>query len=300
MADTQDARKIGFVGLGNMGGRMAGRLLDAGYGMTVYNRERGKTEPFARRGAVVAGSLQEAAAASDVVITMVSNDAALHAVLFSGDGVLAGISPGATLIDMSSVSPGAARAAAQAATDRGARMIDSPVSGSTPQAEQGTLAILVGGDRAVFDECVPILQHMGKGVFYMGASGMGATMKLVVNTLLGTQLQTLAEAMILGLKAGLDKDTLLDTLGQMAHVSPGQKLKIENVRKEEYPTQFPLALMFKDYGLIADLARQFSVPMPVTAAAQQVCAIERARDKDEDVSAVLRLMEELAGLRQPG
>lgn len=177
-------------------------------------------------------------------------------------------------------------------------MLDSPVSGSTPQAEQGTLAILVGGEKDVFDDCKPILEHMGKGIFYMGESGMGATMKLVVNTLLGTQLQTLAEAMVLGLKAGLDKDTLLDTLGHMAHISPGQKGKIENVRKEEYPTLFPLALMFKDYGLILNLAREHAVPMPVTAAAQQICAVEHAKNKDEDVSAVLRLMEELAGLKQ--
>ena len=296
MADTQDTRKIGFIGLGNMGSRMAGRLLDTGYSMTVYNREKNKTAPLAERGARVADTPREVAAASDVVITMVSNDAALHAVVFSEDGVLAGARPGMTLIDMSSVSPGASREVAQAAKAKAVRMIDSPVSGSTPHAEQGTLAILVGGDKDVYDECKPLLEHMGRGVFHMGESGMGATMKLVVNTLLGTQLQTLAEAMVLGLKAGIEKNTLLDTLGQMAHISAGQKGKIENVRREEYPTQFPLALMYKDYGLIADLAREHAVPMPVTAAAQQICAIERAKDKDEDVSAVLRLMEELAGL----
>lgn len=300
MADTQDTRKIGFIGLGNMGSRMAGRLLDAGYAMTVYNRDKSKTEPFAKRGAQVANSPREVAAASDVVITMVAHDAALSAVIFGDDGVLAGVKPGATLIDMSSVSPDAVRGVAQAAKDKGARMLDSPVSGSTPQAEQGTLAILVGGDKDVFEDCKPLLEHMGQGLFYMGASEMGATMKLVVNTLLGTQLQTLAEAMVLGLKAGLDKNTLLDTLGQMAHISPGQKGKFENVRKEEYPAQFPLALMYKDYGLIANLAREHAVPMPVTVAAQQICAIERAKDKDEDVSAVLRLMEELAGLQPTG
>ena len=297
MPDTQDNRKIGFIGLGSMGSRMASRLLDAGYTMTVYNRERSKTTPFAGRGAEVVSTPREVAEASDVVITMVSNDAALHAVVFSEDGVLAGAKPGMTLIDMSSVSPAASRGVAQAAKNNNVRMVDSPVSGSTPQAEQGTLAILVGGDKAVFDDCKLLMEHMGKGVFYMGEAGMGATMKLVVNTLLGTQLQTLAEAMVLGLKAGIEKNTLLDTLGQMAHISAGQKGKIENARKEEYPTQFPIALMYKDYGLIADLAREHAVPMPVTAAAQQICAIERARDKDEDVSAVLKLMEELAGLR---
>jgi 3-hydroxyisobutyrate dehydrogenase-like beta-hydroxyacid dehydrogenase len=297
LADTQDTRRLGFVGLGIMGGHMALRLLDAGYSMTVYNRDRSKTRPFAQRGANVVETPREVAAASDVVISMVRDDDALRAVMFGDDGILAGTESGVTLIDMSSVSPNASRAVAQNAQTKGVRMIDSPVSGSTPQAEQGTLAILIGGDRDVFEDCKPILQHMGKGLFYMGGSGMGATMKLVVNTLLGTQMQTLAEAMILGLKAGIAQDTLLDTLGQMSHITAGQKAKMENVRTGQYPTQFPLALMYKDYGLVASLARELAVPMPVTAAAQQICAVEQARGRDEDVSAVLRLMQELAGLK---
>lgn len=294
---TQDTDKprIGFIGLGYMGSRMAGRLLDAGYTLTIHNRDMAKTQPLAERGARTAPSPREVAATSDVTFLSVPDDAAVESVVFGADGVLAGVSAGATVIDLSSVSPETSRQVGQAVQEKGGQMLDAPVSGSTPQAEQGTLTVLVGGAAKTFAQCRPVLEHFGT-VVHMGDSGAGATMKLVVNTLLGTQLQTLAEAVCLGIKGGLDKEQVLDVLSQTAHVTPGQKAKMENLRQEKYPPQFPLRLMFKDFGLVTDLARRLAVPMPVTAAAQQVLAIERAKDQEEDCSAVLRLMEELSGL----
>jgi 3-hydroxyisobutyrate dehydrogenase-like beta-hydroxyacid dehydrogenase len=198
---------------------------------------------------------------------------------------------------MSSISPDTSREISVAAKDRGIDMLDAPVSGSTPAAELGMLLVMVGGDRGVFDRRKLLLESIGKPVVYMGESGSGTTMKLVVNTLLGVHIQALAEAMALGEKAGIDKGLLLDVLAQTAVVSPAQKAKMDNARKNEYPTQFPVRHMHKDLGLVLKLAADRGVPMPSTAAAHQISSIETGRDVDEDFSAVLRLMEELSGLR---
>jgi 3-hydroxyisobutyrate dehydrogenase len=292
---ANDAR-IAFIGLGLMGSRMAARLLDAGYPLTVYNRSRAKAEPLAARGASVAGSPREAAEAADIVLVCVQDDAADEAVLFGDTGAIAGTGSGRALVDLSSVSPGIARRASATAAEKGVRMLDCPVSGSTPQAEAGTLLIVGGGDEAVFDDVRPVLQCIGRPM-YVGPSGAGATMKLVINLLLGTQLQTLAEAMVLGRKAGIDKTILLDILGETAHVTPAQKAKMANARSGDYPVQFPLRLMNKDFGLILDLGHDLAVPVPVTAAAAQICTAETAKGKEVDCSEVFRLMEVLAGLR---
>ena len=197
---------------------------------------------------------------------------------------------------MSTILPQTARKVAEAARGRGIAFLDAPVSGSTPQAESGQLAILVGGDGKDFERAKPLFEAIGKGAFLMGPVGAGATMKLVVNTLLGLGLQSLAEALALGEKAGLEQNLLLDVLAQMAHVSPGQKAKMENVRKGEYPPQFPVRLMHKDFGLILGQAGELNVPMPMTAAAQQMFSIQTAKDGDTDCSAVIQLTLDLAGV----
>ena len=181
-------------------------------------------------------------------------------------------------------------------------MLDAPVSGSTAQAEQGQLVIFVGGEEDVYEKCQPILAVLGSKTFYLGPSGAGTTMKLCVNTLLGLGVQALAEAIALGEKAGLPRERFLQILSETAVVSPSQKSKLENARNDEYPAAFPLRLMFKDFGLILATAMELSVPMPATAAAVQVAAAEHARQlaahSDEDFSAVVRAMEQLAGVGQ--
>ena len=161
--------------------------------------------------------------------------------------------------------------------------------------EAGTITLLVGGDHAVYERCLPILSTLTQRCFYMGPSGMGTTMKLVVNTLLGVGIQVLAEALALGEKAGLEKGRLLDVLAQTAVISPRQKLALENVRREEYPVTFGLQLMHKDFGLILREAESLRVPMPVTAAAEQLSSVELASGDDGDITATIRWMEELAG-----
>ena len=292
--------RVGFIGLGAMGSRMASRLLAAHHDVVVYDRTLEKARPLEQGGAQVAATARELAAGVDIVFSSVTNDAALEQVMFTPDGVLAGARPGTVVIDMSTVSPRTSRRLHEAARSNGVSVLDAPVSGSTVQAEQGQLVIFVGGEEDVYQKCQPILSVLGSKTFYLGSSGAGATMKLCVNTLLGLGVQALAEAIALGLKAGLPRERFLQVLGETAVVSPSQKAKIENARKDDYPAAFPLQLMFKDFRLIVETALELSVPMPATAAAVQVAAAEHAvqlaAHTDEDFSVVVRAMERLAGV----
>jgi 3-hydroxyisobutyrate dehydrogenase-like beta-hydroxyacid dehydrogenase len=287
---------IGFIGMGHMGSHMAQRLLDAGYQVTVYDRTEEKAKALGQRGARVAHTPKELAATCQVVMACVTNDEAQHDVMFGPDGALAGVQGGSVIIDLSTVSPDASRRLFQAAKEQGIPMIDAAVSGSVPQVDQGSLVIFVGGEHKTYQECKPILDVLGQNSFYMGASGMGTTMKLVVNTLLGLGMQALAEAIALGEKAGVEKGLLLDVLGQTAVLTPGQKSKLENVRREQYPTNFALSLMHKDFSLVLSQAYDVSVPMPATAAAQQMYTAAMAKGMDADFSIMIQFMEELAGL----
>jgi len=291
---------VGFIGLGAMGSRMAGRLLAARHDVLVYNRTPERTRPFEQGGAKVAPTAKQLAAGVDVVCSSVANDAALEEVMFGPDGALAGARPGTVVIEMSTVSPRTSRRLHEAARSKGVAVLDAPVSGSTVQAEQGQLVIFVGGEEDVYQKCQPILAVLGSKTFYLGLSGAGATMKLCVNTLLGLGVQALAEAIALGLKAGLPRERFIQVLGETAVVSPSQKAKLENARKDEYPPAFALRLMLKDFGLIVETGMELSVPMPATAAAVQVAAAERGRQlathSDEDFSVVVRAMERWAGV----
>ena len=291
---TTTTTMLGFIGMGHMGSHMATRLLGAGNQLTVYDRSREKSQAIA--GASVAETPRDLAAHSEVVLISVTDDAALEQVMFGPDGALAGLREGSIIIDLSTVSPRASRRLYQAARDKGAAMIDAAVSGSVPQVDQGSLVVFVGGDKETYARCRSILEILGEHIFYMGSSGMGTTMKMVVNTLLGLGMQSLAEAIALGEKAGLKKGLFLDVLAQTAVVSPSQRSKLANVKSEQYPTQFALALMHKDLGLILRQAAELSVPMPATAAAEQMYTAAMAKGMDKDFSIVISFMQELAGI----
>jgi 3-hydroxyisobutyrate dehydrogenase len=299
--DPRSGPRLGFIGLGAMGSRMARRLLAAGYHLTVYDRTRERARPLQQAGAKLAPTPQRVADAVDVVLSSLSDDAALKEVMFGPEGALAKARPGTVFIDMSTVSPHASERLHQAAQARGLDALDAPVSGSTPQAEEGQLVILIGGKEDVYLKCLPILLVLGKDAFYMGAAGSGTATKLCLNTLLGVGIQALAEAIALGLRSGLDYGRLLQILGETSVLSPSQKSKLEHARIGEYPATFPLRLMYKDFGLIAQRALELSIPMPSTAAAAQVCAVEHARQgalEDEDFSAVIRTAQQMAGLAE--
>src|SRR5947209_1258102 len=287
---------IGFIGMGHMGSHMAQRLLDADYQLTVYDRTRQKAKALGQRGARVAPTPKDLAANCQVVMVFVTNHEAQQGVMFGPEGALAGTHAGSVIIDLSTVSPDASRRLYHAAKEQGVSMIDAAVSGSVPQVEQGSLVIFIGGEQKTYQECKPLLDVLGHNSFFMGASGMGTTMKLVVNTLLGLGMQALAEAIALGEKAGLEKGLLLDVLGQTAVLTPGQKSKLENVRREQYPTNFALSLMHKDLSLVLSQAYDLSVSMPATAAAQQMSTAAMAQGMDADFSIMIQFMEQLAGL----
>src|SRR5438874_2948857 len=287
---------VGVIGMGYMGSHMAQKLLAAGYQLTVYDRTEEKAQELGPLGALIARTTRELATRSDVVLVSVTDDVAQEQVMFGQDGALAGLHAGSLIIDLSTVSPGASRRLYQATREKSAAMIDAAVSGSVQQVDQGSLVIFVGGDQETYEQCRSVLAVLGESIFYMGPSGMGTTMKLVVNTMLGVGMQALAEAIALGEKAGLEKGLLLDVLEQTTVLTAGQKAKLANVKNEQYPTQFAISLMHKDLGLVLEQAGETLLPMPATAAAQQMYTAAMAKGMDEDFSIVIKFMQELAGV----
>ncbi|GAC1465527.1 MAG: 2-hydroxy-3-oxopropionate reductase [Ktedonobacteraceae bacterium] len=297
--NTSAKPRIGFLGIGRMGNLMVERLMQHGYTLTVYDRTKEKTQQVAQRGATVVDTPKDLGNQVDVIISMVTDNHALDAVMYGPDGVLAGVKPQhTTLIDMSTVSPETSRHLFQAAKEHGVAMLDAAVAGSTPQVQEGSLVYFVGGEEVTYQQCKPILETLSKHSFYMGKSGNGTTMKMVVNTMLGLELQALAEAITLGEKAGLDRKQLLDVLGQTTVIAPAHKAKLANAERNAYPVNFALATMRKDFSLIMRLATELSVSMPATAAAEQMYAAALAQGHDEDFSVMIQFMEEMSGMHQ--
>ncbi|HEV2439361.1 MAG TPA: NAD(P)-dependent oxidoreductase [bacterium] len=290
-------RRVGFAGLGAMGSRMARRLLDRGYPVVVYNRTPARAEPLRPAGAVLCDTPAAVAGHSDTVLYSLADDGAVRDVVLGAGGLLAGARAGTVFIDLSTVLPETSRAVSSAAGPKGVAVLDAPVSGSTPQVEQGALVIFVGGDRKVYEGQAPLLDVLGRH-HYMGGHGAGTTMKLVANTLLGLGMEALAEATALGRKGGLDATVMLDTLAETSVVSPSQKSKFDNMMRGEYPPAFALRLMSKDFGLVLRLAESLSVAMPAAAAARQMDLVAQVRSggREEDFSAVIRTLHELAGV----
>ena len=230
---------IGFIGMGHMGSHMTQRLLDAGYQLTVYDRTREKAQEVRQRGAQVAQTPRDLAAGCQIVMASVTDDRALQEVMFGPDGALAGVHDGSLVIDLSTVSPDVSRRLFQAAKEKNVPMIDAAVSGSVQQVDQGSLVIFVGGEHTTFERCEPILDVLGRNRFYMGASGMGTTMKLVVNTLLGLGMQALAEAIALGEKAGLERRLLLEVLGETAVLTPVRSLSLKMSSERSIQSTLP-------------------------------------------------------------
>jgi 3-hydroxyisobutyrate dehydrogenase len=297
MAGTEQSRPtIGFIGMGHMGSHMVPRLLSAGYHLTVYDRTAERARAMGQLGTQVAETPRALAASCDVLISCVTNDPALEAVMLAPDGALTGIHDSSVLIDMSTVAPQTSRHLFQAAKAVGVPMIDAAVSGSVPQVEEGSLVIFVGGEREAYERCKPILDVLGKQNIYLGSSGKGTTMKLVVNLLLGLSRQALAEALVLGEKAGLEREQLIEVLKQTAVVSPRQQADLEHARLRTYPADFALALMSKDFQLMLDEAFEVSAPLPMTAVAQQFAVAAMPDYGEEDASAIIQFLEASAGL----
>jgi len=284
--------RLGFIGLGHLGSPMAQRLLSAGFPLVVYNRESNKTEALSTLGAEVARDPGKLAAEVDVVLSCVADGAAVEAVYLGAGGVLRNARPGTRIIEMSTVATDTSRELYRAAREFGISVLDVAVSGSAPAAEAGMLTLLGGGDRQDFDTAEEVFTAIAKQWFYMGPSGSGVAMKLVVNTLLGVGMQAIAEAVALGASLGLSRDLLFETLAKTAVVSPVQAGKLATTKRHDYTPQFPIRLMHKDFGLALSAAARAGISLPAAEAAAAVNAAEAASGGEEDFSAVVRRMEQ--------
>jgi 3-hydroxyisobutyrate dehydrogenase len=293
---TADQMKIGFIGLGNMGSLMARRLLDHGYHLEVYDRDPAKAEAIAAKGGVVAKNILELAHSVDVLLSCLTNNEAVQSVYAGVEGFFAGARAGTVVLEMSTISPESSRELHKLGAKSGIEVMDVAISGSTPAAENGILTLLAGGNRELFRAAQPIFEVLAKQYFLLGGPGSGTTMKLVVNTLLGLGMQAIAEAVVLGEKAGLDRKYLLDVLSQTAVIAPAHVGKLARIAINDYTPQFPLRLMNKDFKLILETAAEARIPMPATEAAFHVNSEELAGREEEDFSAVLRRMEVVAGI----
>ena len=291
---TNKTTRLGFIGIGNMGSRIAKRLLDHGYELIAYNRSREAAEALVKYGATVADSISDLASKADVILSSLTNDAAVKSVYTDPQGIFAHVRRGSAIIEMSTVLPATSRKLYELSREAGVRFLDSPVSGSTPAAEEGTLTLFCGGDEELFQAAQPIFSSIAGQYFYLGGSGSGTAMKLVANTLLGVGMQAIAESVALGQKEGLDRHRLLEVLSHTAVIARAHLGKLSRAARGDYSTQFGIGLMNKDFGLVLETAAAAKVPMPATAAAFQMNVAEFSEGKEEDFSAVITLMERLA------
>jgi 3-hydroxyisobutyrate dehydrogenase-like beta-hydroxyacid dehydrogenase len=293
---TSEKDKLGFVGVGYMGRPIAQRLLESGFKVKAYDRHRSKTEELIRYGGTVADSIAELSSSCDVVLSCLASDEAVLQVYGGAEGAFAHARRGTLVIDLSTVDPKTSLELSRLGSERGVDVLDVTMSGSTPAAQQGALILFGGGDQECFSAAESIFRVMARRYFYLGPSGSGATMKLVVNTLLGNGMQAIAEAVALGEKSGLDRNRLLGVLSETAVVAPAHVGKLEKAIKSDYSPQFPLRLMNKDFRLILSLAAAVGAEMPATRAAFEVNAAQSAGGQEQDFSAVILEMEKQAHL----
>jgi 3-hydroxyisobutyrate dehydrogenase-like beta-hydroxyacid dehydrogenase len=292
--------KIGYVGLGVMGGGVARRLLEAGHEVTGHNRTRSKAEPLIAVGMRFADTPRAAAEQSDVVFSMVTNTRALAAVTEGPDGILAGLGPGKVYVDMSTVSPAASRALAERVAERDAVMLDAPVSGSVITLEQGKLSVIVGGDEAAFEQVLPILRDIGPTVTRVGGNGQAVLMKIATNLSLAVQMLAFSEGVLLAEKGGISREDAVQVLTNSAIASPMVKYRGPFVLEMPDEAWFDCNMMQKDMVLALDLGRELDVPLPSTATANEILTAARGLGVDHhDFAVMFDVLAQLSGLPLP-
>jgi 3-hydroxyisobutyrate dehydrogenase-like beta-hydroxyacid dehydrogenase len=288
---------LGFVGLGVMGSRMVKRLLEAGHTVTGYNRTKSKAQWLIDQGMKWADTPRAVAQASDIVFSMVTNTPALHAVANGEDGILAGLSRGKVYVDMSTVSAAASRELARRVAEKGASMLDAPVSGSVVTLEQGNLSIMVGGDKETFERVKPILQDIGPKVNYVGANGLAVTMKIATNLSLAVQMLAFSEGVLLAEKSGIPRKTAVEVLLNSVIASPMVKYRGPFVLEMPAEAWFDVDMMQKDMTLALELGRQLDVPLPTTAITNEFLTAARGMGMaKEDFAIVFEVLAKMAGV----
>ena len=291
---------IGFIGLGNMGGGMAGNIQKAGYPMVVYDLREAATRPFLEGGARLGNSPADVAARSEIILTSLPGPREVELVATGPEGILQGMTAGSVYIDLSTSRPTLIREMEPQFRAKGVHVLDAPVSGGKSGAQSRNLAVMVGGEREVFDRVKPLLDAFGDKVYYAGSIGAGSVAKLVHNMIGHGVRQAIAEGLTLGVKAGVDAEALWEcvrrgSLGRMSVLHEGVAGTV--FRGEFEPANFALNLARKDIGLATDLGREFDVPMPVANLAEQIAIEAMNRGWGEmDSSVTFRLQEERSGV----
>jgi 3-hydroxyisobutyrate dehydrogenase-like beta-hydroxyacid dehydrogenase len=292
-----DTRRIGFAGMGLMGSRMARNLLKKGFPTTVWNRSAERCEPLRREGAQVAKTPWDLAEHSDVVVACVADPAAVERLVFAEDGLLGAARPGLRYLECSTVSPALTRRVQAALRERGADALEAPVTGSKNGADKGTLLFMAGGDRAVFDELMPIMMAMGSKAIYCGEMGQGSTVKLIGNSVISFMLEGLCEGIVLGHKAGLSIQTIVEVIMASGYSSPYYSFKASAIAERDFEEHFAIDLLVKDQTLMLEEGAARGVPLPGLAAIREVFQSARAQGYGrEDIGAVVKTLERAAGI----
>jgi 3-hydroxyisobutyrate dehydrogenase len=282
----KSAVQLGFIGLGLMGSGLTRRLHSAGWNVHAWNRSPGPADTLRRDGLVIAPSVAELVVGSDVVLSSLANDEAVYSVYFANDGVFSAAKRGTIILEMSTISPELSRLLHQQASTHGISFLDLAVSGSTPAVEAGTITLLAGGDQKTFEQCAPIYESIAKQWFLMGPASSGILMKLVVNLLLGVDMQAIAEAVSLGEHLKIDRNVLLDVLSRTAVIPPAFVGKFQKIKNRDYSPEFPLRLMSKDMDLAMNAATSSGAVLPAATAAQSVLTSNLAANGDLDLAAI--------------
>ncbi len=289
---------VGFIGLGIMGARQAANLRRAGHELTVYNRTRATAEAWAaEHGARVADSPRGVAERCDVVISMVvDSDQVEHVLLAEPDGAVHGARDGALFVDMSTIAPARTRAIGARLAERGVAFLDAPVTGSAPKAADATLTIMAGGEAADFERVRPLLEAMGRLVIHVGELGQGEMVKLINNAVAAVNAATVAQALVVGRRTGVDLDKLVEVMGAGSGASAMLALKAGPMLEHDFSPLFKLAHMLKDVRLCLEEGQAAGVPFPAAAAARELYTAALGRGLgDQDFAAVLEAVEGLAG-----
>src|ERR1700730_18404039 len=289
--------KLGFIGLGVMGSQMVNRLLSKGHSVTGYNRTRTKAQWLVEKGMQWADSPRAVASASDFTFAMVTNAAAIAAITEGPDGMLAGLAPGKIFIDMSTVSPTVSRALAAKVREKGADMVDSPVSGSVITLQEGKLSVMVGGRRETFDRVKPVLQDIGPKVTYVGTNGLSVSRKIATNLSLAVQMLAFAEAVLLAEKSGISRETAVDVLTHSVIGSPMVQYRGPFVLKKPEEAWFDVTMMQKEMRLGLEMGRQLDVPLPTTAVTNEFLTAARGMGfVEQDFAVLFEVLAQMSGV----
>ena len=282
--------RLGFIGLGIMGSRLAQRLHASGWNIQVWNRSPEPARELKQTGVPIAASVVELVADSDVILSSLANDVAVHSVYCGPAGVFAAAKPGTIILAMSTISLQLSHLLHREASTLGVRFLDLAISGSAPAVEAGTVTLLAGGDQSTFEQCRPIYESIASQWFLIGGGSSGVQMKLVVNLLLGIGMQAIAEAVSLGEHLQLNRTVLLDVLSKTTVVPPALVGKLQKIKTNDYSPQFPVRLMSKDMDLIMDTARTVGADLPAGRAAKSVLDANLGASGSLDLSAIAPFM----------